>query len=158
MRIAASAIIAALGLSLLAGCAEDGSYGMGTKQTVGTVGGAAAGAAAGYFIGGRSGWGALIGGVAGGLLGNVIGQQLDEADRREAAAAAERAMNAPVGTTQTWANPNTGNSGAVTTTAQRSQAGRVCKDFQTSVRTGSGQSETGTGTACQNPDGSWSII
>ena len=146
-----------LGTSLLAlvACTEGSGP---SKQTMGTVGGAAAGAAAGYFIGGKSAWGAVIGGVAGGLVGNYIGAQLDESDRQQAADAAERAMAAPVGQRQTWSNPQSGNSGDVRTVRQTTQAGRLCRDFETTVRTSGGQSETGRGTACQNADGSWTII
>jgi len=153
---------APLGMFLLvAACAEDPAgetSGVGAKTAVGAVGGAAAGAAAGYYLGGKSGTGAIVGGIAGALLGGYIGNQLDEADRREAQAAATRAVNGPVGRTESWRNTETGNSGSVRTVGEAERQGRLCRSFESTVRTRDGQTDRGTGTACQNADGSWSIL
>ena len=83
-----------LSMSLLAtaGCAE----GVGTKQGVGTLGGAAAGGLAGAQFGKGSGkLAATAGGVLlGALLGNEVGKSLDRADQTYATQAANTAYTA----------------------------------------------------------------
>ncbi|MGH7415679.1 MAG: glycine zipper domain-containing protein, partial [Candidatus Rokuibacteriota bacterium] len=76
---------------LASGCA--------TKQGTGTLLGGAMGATAGGAIGAAAGrsstatlLGAAIGGALGAFAGSTIGSRLDEADRREAEAAAQRAL------------------------------------------------------------------
>ncbi|HCI46373.1 MAG TPA: hypothetical protein DFI00_03675, partial [Rhodospirillaceae bacterium] len=70
-------IVAGLGLA-----ACEGSN-TGTKQTVGTLGGAALGGLAGAQIGSGSGQvaAAVAGGLLGAFLGSEIGSSLDKADR-----------------------------------------------------------------------------
>jgi uncharacterized protein YcfJ len=67
-------------LSLLAGCGSTGS-----KETAGTLLGAAAGGLIGSQFGHGGGRvaGALIGAAAGGLAGNYIGSEMDKDDRKK---------------------------------------------------------------------------
>ena len=134
--------------------------GVGTKQGVGTVGGAVLGGLAGSQIGGGSGqlWATGAGVLLGGLLGSEIGSSLDRADMAYARQANQRAYSAPVGETVSWNNPETGNYGTVTPTRDGySSAGRYCREYQQTIVVG-GRNESAYGTACQQPDGSWEIV
>jgi len=112
-------VIAAMSaLFLLAACEtnEYGEYGlggMGPKQTVGTLGGAAVGGLIGSQIG--SGGGQLaavaIGTLAGAFLGSQIGRSLDERDREYAYRAQYSAVQ--YGRPYNWRNPESGHYGYV---------------------------------------------
>lgn len=151
-----------IGLVLLvttgvAACGDD------KYQTGGTVIGAGAGALIGNQFGKGGGKVAatVIGAVVGAYLGNRIGRQLDKADRAYAEQNADRAMeNSPTGTTSSWRNENSGNSGSVTPTSApyRDQQQRVCRDFTETVTLADGKSETVKGRRCQKPDGSWEFV
>lgn len=152
--VAACMIAGALALS---GCADTG---MGQKQTVGTLGGAALGGLLGSQFGG--GTGKLVatglGVFLGGLVGNQIGQSLDRADHLAANQAYSKAQAAPIGETVTWDNPKSGHSGTYTPVREgTSSSGRYCREFQQTITVG-GKTEQGYGTACRQPDGSWQIV
>lgn len=155
-RPAAMAMAAVLSLGLLSGCVTD----QGNKQTMGTLLGAGLGGFAGSKIG--SGKGQLAataaGAVLGGLLGNNVGQSLDRADQAYARRAQNQAMDAPVGQTISWSNPDSGNHGSVTPTrtGRDVQTGAYCREYQTEVIVG-GEAQVGYGTACRMPDGDWKI-
>ena len=152
----AAVMAAILSLGVLSGCVTD----QGNKQLVGSVLGASAGGYAGSTIGG--GKGKLVataaGVVLGGLLGNSVGQSLDRADKAYAMKAQNRALEAPVGQTIAWSNPESGNSGRVTPTrtGHDTRTGAYCREYQTEVIVG-GESQVGYGTACRMPDGDWKI-
>lgn len=150
--------IAALSLGL-AGCAQDGS-GPGTKQVVGGLGGAALGGLLGSQIGGGTGNLIATGaGVAiGGLIGSEIGRSMDDVDRMRAAQAQQQAVQAPMGETISWNNPNTNNQGSYTPVRDGyTQSGRYCREFRETI-TVDGRTETGTGVACRRADGTWEIM
>jgi osmotically inducible lipoprotein OsmB len=69
-----NALICAMALAALAGCATNPSH-----QSIGTASGAAIGAVAGSVLTGGSGVGTVGGAAIGGVIGNQIGK---EADRR----------------------------------------------------------------------------
>jgi surface antigen len=147
-----------LSASLLAtaGCAD----GIGTKQGVGTLGGAAAGGLAGAQIGKGTGQlAATAGGVLlGALLGSEVGKSLDRADQSYATRAANTAYTAPIGQPIQWENPESGNYGTVTPTREgRTANGQYCREFNQTIYVG-GRAEQATGQACQQPDGSWKIV
>ena len=147
-----------LAISLaLSGCAENG---MGQKQTIGTLGGAALGGLLGSQFGGGTGKLVATGlGVAlGGLLGSEIGKSLDRADHLAANRAYGRAQAAPIGETISWNNPESGHHGTYTPVREgTSTSGRYCREFQQTITVG-GQTQQGYGTACRQPDGSWQIV
>lgn len=133
---------------------------VGTKQGVGTVGGAVLGGLAGSQIGGGSGqlWATGAGVLLGGLLGSEIGSSLDRADMAYAGKANQKAYSAPVGETISWSNPQSGNYGTVTPTRDGySSAGRYCREYQQTIVVG-GKNQSGYGTACQQPDGTWEVV
>jgi surface antigen len=155
-------IAAALILSLSACAPQDGSgYGsLGTKQTVGTVGGAALGGLAGSRFGGGTGKLLAVGAgtLLGAFLGSQAGKSLDNADAVAAQRAESQAYSAPVGQTIQWSSPETGNTGTITPVREgRTQAGQYCREFAQTINVG-GRIEQATGTACQQPDGTWRIV
>jgi len=152
----AMAMAAVLSLGLLSGCVTD----QGNKQTMGTLLGAGLGGFAGSKIGGGKGQLAATaaGVLLGGFLGNSMGQSLDRADQAYLAKAQNQALEAPVGQTISWSNPESGNSGYVTPTrvGRDTSTGAYCREYQTEVIVG-GESQVGYGTACRMPDGDWKI-
>lgn len=133
----------------------------GTKQTVGTLGGAAIGGLAGAQIGGGSGQvaAAVAGGLLGAFLGNQIGSSLDKADRLAMEQATTRTLEtARTGASVPWQNPDSGNSGTVTIDRTYDRGtGQFCRDYRQTVEI-DGQTEILTGTACRSSDGTWRNI
>ncbi len=157
MRVLTLLAVPVVALSLAA------CQGAGTKQTVGTMGGAAAGGLIGSQIGsGKGRVAAIIAGVViGGLIGNQIGKALDDQDRAYARQASQRSLNyAPTGSTSAWRNPQSGNSGNFrpTTGTYVGSGGRTCRDFEHEITLQNGQRDIVRGSACRNPDGSWETI
>jgi surface antigen len=132
----------------------------GQKQTIGGVSGAVIGGVLGSQVG--DGKGQLVavgvGTLLGALAGSSIGQSLDRADMMYANRANQRAYSAPIGETISWSNPDSGNSGTVTPVREgKSTSGRYCREYSQTIYV-DGRKETGYGTACRNPDGSWQIV
>ena len=140
----------------LAACSQSD----GPKQQVGTLLGAAAGAVAGAQFG--SGRGALaataVGTLLGALAGSEIGKSLDRADMTYLQQTQQKALETiPSGSSSTWTNPDSGNSGQVTPQRTYQNAGGTyCREFQQTVTVG-GNTESAYGTACRQPDGTWKI-
>jgi surface antigen len=132
----------------------------GTKQTLGTLGGAGAGAFIGSNIGHGSGnlAATVIGGLLGAFIGSEIGKSLDTADQLQAKQATQRSLEVtPTGQTVTWQNPDSGHSGTVTPVkTYQTAAGQYCREFQQTV-TIDGKTQQAYGTACRQPDGTWKI-
>jgi surface antigen len=150
-------IIAAAAIALTAAC-ENSPLG-GTKQTIGTLGGAAAGGLFGAQFGSGTGQLAATAGGAllGAFIGSEIGRTMDEVDKQKAEGAYKQAATAPVGETITWSNPDSGNRGSVTPTREgTSSSGAYCREFQQTVIIG-GKEEQAYGVACRQPDGAWEI-
>jgi surface antigen len=157
-------MICAIALTLgLAGCAPPGEqnpWGMGNKQTVGAVGGGVLGGIVGSNIGrGRGkGWATGIGAVLGALAGSEIGKQMDQQDLAYHQQAWDRAYSAPLNDSITWNNAENGHHGSVTPIREgHASGGGKCREFKQSIFIG-GEAQTAVGTACQNPDGTWSIV
>lgn len=155
--------------SLLSACAPQGgqpnsgvmSGGGVNKQDVGTVAGAIGGGVLGSTIGRGAGrTAATIGGaLIGGMIGNSIGSSLDNADKAAYNSTAQRAMEtAPAGQALPWSNPKTGNSGTFVPAAPyQTSNGQYCREYNQTIVVG-GQKQSGHGTACREPDGSWKIV
>ena len=136
--------------------------GVGTKESVGTIGGAVLGGLAGAQFG--DGRGQLIavgiGTLAGAYFGSEIGKSLDRADMVYMERAEQRAHSAPIGETVTWSNPETGNSGEITPTRDgTSSAGRYCREYKQVIYVG-GQEKEAIGQACriEGSDDEWEIV
>jgi surface antigen len=139
---------------LIAGCETT----PGPKATIGGLGGATAGGLIGAAAGGGAA-GIAAGVILGGLVGGAIGDRMDAADRRAANEAAARALETvPSGSTTSWRNPDSGNSGSITPThTYQTAGGQYCREYQQTITVG-GQQEKSYGTACRQPDGSWRIV
>jgi len=147
---------ALVGLSLTA-CSADS----GPKEVGGTAAGAVAGGLIGNAIGGATGnrfAGTVIGAALGGLVGNRIGAALDEEDRRRAYAAQMQALEAgPSGVPVAWRNPQTGRYGDVVPGPAYQVNGAPCREYTHTVYI-DGKPQTQRGTACRNPDGTWTTV
>ncbi len=152
-------IFAAAALALGA-CASD-PYGTGPREGAGTAVGAVTGALIGSAFGGGTGeriGGAIAGAAIGGLIGNRIGASMDEEDRRyayeaEMAALEQGQVGAPVG----WRNPGSGRYGNIVPGPVYVQRGSRCRSYTHTVYI-SGRPEVVRGTACRNPEGSWTAL
>lgn len=94
------------------------------------------------------------------MVGAFIGKEakIQPADQPLAETAAKRAYAAPVGERMTWNNPQTGNSGTITSTREGyNSTGTYCREYQQTVTTGR-QTELIYGTACKQADGTWKIV
>lgn len=149
--------------ALLAGCASNAPPGqIGANKT---TGGALIGAGTGALIGSKFGSGSgklvttALGALLGGWLGAEAGASLDRADIAYAQQAQARAQAGPIGQTVTWTNPDTGNRGQITPIREgrNNYDGAYCREFQQTIYVG-GQTQSGYGVACRQPDGSWRIV
>ena len=153
-------VMAAVAVLLLGGCASD-PYGAGPREGSGTAIGALTGAVVGSAFGGGTGeriGGAIAGAAIGGLIGNRIGASLDEEDRRyayeaEMAALEQGQVGAPTG----WRNPGSGRYGNIVPGPAYVQRGSRCRSYTHTVYIGP-RPEVVRGTACRNPDGSWTAV
>lgn len=139
---------------------DQSSTGWGSKQTVGTVLGGVAGGLAGSRFGGGSGKlvAVGVGTLLGAALGSAAGASMDRADVTYARRAETSAYSAPMGQTIRWNNPQNGNWGSYTPMRDGTGPyGEYCREFQTNISV-DGQLQTGTGTACRQPDGTWRIV
>jgi surface antigen len=72
-------------------------------------------------------------------------------------AAESAAYSAPIGATQRWQNPATGNGGSVTPIRDGNYNGRPCRQFQAAMHL-NGTRTSGVVTSCQSYDGSWQVL
>lgn len=155
MKHMAKVVLFAFCLQLLAACAPDGQI---TKRDVGMVVGGAGGAVAGQAIGGNDPAGRVMGTILGVIVGAAVGGYLgslwDDYDRKQAAYALENGRdNKPVA----WRNPNTNSENTMTPVRTYYEpAGTPCREFTQTIYI-DGKRETGRGTACRQPDGTWRI-
>jgi len=133
----------------------------GPKEAGGTVAGAAAGGLIGNAIGGSAGnrlAGTVIGAAVGGLIGNRIGAALDDEDKRRAYAAQVQALETgPSGAPVAWRNPDSGRYGNVVPGPAYHANGATCRQFTDTIYI-DGTPQTERGTACRNPDGTWTAV
>jgi surface antigen len=157
MKIMKFTGVAVLALALSA-CSGDNQ---GDKQTVGTLLGAGLGALVGSQVGGGKGQLAAVavGALAGAWLGGETGKSLDKADKAYAQRTAQDALEYNrTNQTSSWNNPDSKASGTVTPTRTFQTAqGNSCREYETSIIV-DGKTETATGTACRQPDGTWRVV
>jgi len=149
-RCALTAVVAAT--LLFAGCANN--------QEGGTVVGAITGGIIGNQFGKGGGKVAstLAGAVVGGIVGNEIGRSLDQRDRELAAQAEFDAWErGPPRQPVRWRNPNNGRYGEVIADDYYDRGGSRCRNFLHRVYI-EGREQVMRGTACRNPDGTWSQV
>jgi len=155
------AAIAAFALTLAACAGSSDPYGPGPRENTGTFLGALTGAAVGsqfgHGVGGHVA-GAVVGAGLGGLIGNRIGAAMDDEDKRRAYAAQMEALNdgAP-GAPVSWRNPDSGRYGTVVPGPAYVDNGRNCRSYTHTIYI-DGRPQTARGTACRNPDGTWTPL
>ena len=147
-----------VGLALIvSSCAPQ----VGPKEAGGTLIGAGTGALIGAQIGHCQGrlLGVAVGTLAGALIGQEVGRSLDRADQVEMDRNAQVALeNSRIHQTSTWINPDTGNSGSFTPVkTYQADDGEYCREYLQTVKV-AGKQQQAYGTACRQPDGTWSIV
>jgi len=144
-------IVVALGL-VLSGCS-------GASKS---DNGLAIGAITGGLIGSTVGRGrgrvatAVVGAFIGGVVGSEIGRSLDRQDRLMAQRAEYDALErGRSGERTPWKNPETGRYGEVIPQSPYKRGSLDCRDYTHTIYI-DGRPEQLRGTACRNPDGTWS--
>jgi surface antigen len=118
------------------------------------------GAAGGGYLGSKVGKGdgqlaaTAAGTVIGYIIGSSLGRYMDEVDQGCVGQALERA---PDRQTVAWTDGRSASRYEVTPTRTFRNDGRYCRDFVMDALV-DGRSDTVRGTACRNPDGSWTRI
>jgi surface antigen len=155
------AVIAFAGFTLAACAGSPDGEGPGPKENTGTLLGALGGAAIGSQFGGGTGGhiaGALVGAGVGAFLGNRIGAAMDDEDKQRAYAAQMDALDrGPPGAPVSWKNPDSGRYGTVVPGPAYQEGGRNCRSYTHTIYI-DGRPETARGTACRNPDGTWTML
>jgi len=159
MSVSKFAAIAIIGVSLAACAGSPDGFGPGPKENTGTLVGAGTGALLGSAVaGGGTGnrlAGAAIGAGLGALVGNRIGAALDDEDKQRAYAAQMDALErGPSGAPVSWKNPDSGRYGTIVPGPGYQESGRNCRSFTHTIYI-DGRPQTARGTACRNPDGTW---
>jgi surface antigen len=95
----------------------------------------------------------IVGAAIGALIGNKVGEKLDEADKGCVGHALELAKPGQV---VTWANDSTGVRYEMSPGSDRTQNGKVCRDFKLTAASGQNKSSK-SGVACQSTGGVWQI-
>lgn len=140
----------------LTGCGPDGPNKADTGLAVGAITGGLIGSAVGNGNGKIAA--AAIGAFVGGVVGNEIGRSLDEQDRRYAQQAEYVALErGRSGERQEWRNPDSGHYGEVIPSPPYKRGQADCRDFTHKVYI-DGRPQAMRGTACRNPDGTWSSV
>lgn len=99
----------------------------------------------------------IISAMDGGLIGGAIGSSLRESDRREALQAEYRALEyTPAGKPVDWRGAG-GVTGSVTAAQPYRVGSQDCRQYTHAVSNG-GRNQSARGTACRNPDGSWTPL
>jgi surface antigen len=152
------AVLAAMAVT---GCAGNPETGTGPKENTGTLVGALAGAVVGSQFGGGAGErvaAGIAGAAIGGLIGNRIGASLDDDDRQRAYAAQMQALEAgPSGAPVAWRNPDSGRYGSVVPGPVYVSNGLRCRQYTHTIYI-DGRPQVARGTACRNPDGTWTAL
>ncbi|MCA0316742.1 MAG: glycine zipper 2TM domain-containing protein [Proteobacteria bacterium] len=127
-----------------------------TREQSGTAIGAVAGGLIGSQFGGGPGErlaAGLAGAAIGGLIGNAIGRDLDEQDRRRAYAAEQVVW--VEGRRSEWRSEKA--YGYVEPGRTYYRGANYCREYTHTIYI-NGRPQTAVGTACRNPDGSWSPV
>jgi surface antigen len=122
------------------------------------------GAAAGGIVGNQIGRGkgnilaTVAGAVVGGIVGSEIGRGLDQRDRDFAQKAELSALErGRTGQRTEWRNPDNGRYGEVIPLEPYRRGSQDCRDYTHKVFI-DGRPQAMRGTACRNPDGTWTNV
>jgi len=118
---------------------------------------AAANPAIAAYVGPRTG-SPILDAMAGGLIGGPIGADFTLNDRRAALEAEYKALEyTPSGQKVTWQGKTSGLHGEVTAGPPYQVGSQNCRQYSDLVYSGQA-THTAKGTACRNPDGSWTPL
>jgi surface antigen len=151
-RYVALGVVAAL----VAGCSGEGP----NKADTGLAVGAIAGGILGNQVGKGTGRIAAtaIGAVIGGIVGSEIGRSMDQQDRMLAQQAEFDALErGQSGVAKQWRNPDNGRYGEVVPSRPYKRGTADCRDYTHKVYI-DGRPQAMSGTACRNPDGTWTNV
>lgn len=97
--------------------------------------------------------------LAGGLVGRIEASRLSRADRIAALQSEYRALEytAP-GDLVTWQGRSAGLAGQVVASQPYRVGSQDCRQYTHTVTTGAATPSVVRGTACRNPDGSWTLL
>ncbi|MCO5063105.1 MAG: RT0821/Lpp0805 family surface protein [Rhizobiaceae bacterium] len=100
----------------------------------------------------------VITALGGGLIGGSIGRDLSSRDRRKALEAEYKALEyGQGGQVITWQSSLGSSRGEVVAAQPYRVGSQDCRQYVHTLYTGDA-SQTARGTACRNPDGSWSLL
>jgi surface antigen len=157
VRLSGAVIVA----TSMAACAATPETGQGAKENTGTLLGAVAGGLIGSQFGGGTGEhiaAGLAGAAVGGLIGNRIGASMDDDDKRLAYMAQIQALeNGRSGAAVPWRNPDSGRYGTVVPGRAYQSNGLQCLEYTHTIYI-DGKSHVARGSACRNPDGTWTAL
>lgn len=149
------AVVAVLSVGLAA-CGPDGPNKADTGLAVGAIAGGLLGSAVGKGKGKIAA--AAVGAVVGGIVGSEIGRSLDKQDRLLAQRAEYAALESGRSGERTpWRNPDSGRYGEVIPSPPYKRGGYDCRDYTHKIYI-DGRPQALRGTACRNPDGTWSNV
>jgi len=101
---------------------------------------------------------AIVQAMAGGLIGGQVGADLDSRERRRALEAEYRALeHTPAGQSVTWGQAGSRRHGEVVAGSPYRVGAQDCRQYTHTVHL-DGRAQTARGTACRNPDGSWTPL
>ena len=96
--------------------------------------------------------------TGGGIVGSEIGRSMDQQDRRLAQEAEFEALErGRSGERRVWRNPDNGRYGEVVPGTSFRRGEMDCRDYTHTVYI-DGRPQAMRGTACRNPDGTWSSV
>ena len=156
-RLSSAAIVAIA----VAACAATPETGQGAKENTGTLLGAVAGGLIGSQFGGGTGEhiaAGIAGAAIGGMIGNRIGASMDDEDRRLAYDAQVQALESGrSGAAVPWRNPDSGRYGTVVPGQAYQANGLQCRQYTHTIYI-DGRPQIARGSACRNPDGTWTAV
>ena len=143
-------ILAAASIAALAGCGT-------TSQTTSRSGGGLLGLAGGGTPGGGTA-ASRISAMNGGLVGGTIGAGLNAGEKRSALEAEYKALEYTAsGQKVDWKGDQANHYGEVVAAQPYRVGSQNCRQYSQTVFAG-GAGATAKGTACRNPDGSWTPL
>lgn len=101
---------------------------------------------------------AIVQAMGGGLIGGQLGTNLDARERRRALEAEYRTLEyTPAGQSVIWGQPGSRSRGEVVAGSPYRVGAQDCRQYTHTV-TLDGRAQSARGTACRNPDGSWTPL
>jgi surface antigen len=148
-------ILISVSMLTLVGCSSNTQS---ENTGVGAVAGAVIGGVAGSAFGAGTGRAVAVGvgAVAGALLGGWIGHSMDHSDNQSMCHTLDRNKT---NQSSTWHNKKTGAQYTMTPTSKvmSYNGNNYCRQYETTA-TISGKTQTVTGTACRQSNGTWQTV